>query len=92
MDTTAAQEEITRKLEPVRRLMDWIIPRLQGDDEDKLTAIEMIAQTLEERHCQGIDDAAWMVEKMVDQTGDKRLAIAADAIRKLAAANRAMSP
>lgn len=73
------------------RLVEWIVPRLSGSDEEKKVAVDMITNSVAEATYEGIADAADMVERMANEVPGERgdtLAVAAKALRLLAQKNR----
>jgi len=54
------------------RFLEFIIPRLAGDDADKEQSLEMIFSALEKRYREGLKDAAYIASKLAERDEKSR--------------------
>lgn len=78
---------VQHRLEWTRRLIEWVIPRLKEGEAE--TAVDMIQAALSESYNTGIDDCANIVERLRAERSTHEMKVIEDALRKLAALNRA---
>lgn len=85
--------EVAKRLEWRRRMLLWLLPRINGGEEDKDQFIAMWEAALSEAHDEGIDYAAELVREVAKAKPDiVALPVIAEAIEKLAKRSRATAP
>lgn len=60
----------------------WFVERMPPEDRD--TALEMFAASLEQSFYEGVQDAAWVVEQLSGAMPERAIQIVSKAIRELA--------
>jgi uncharacterized protein (DUF2164 family) len=70
------------------RMIHWLVPRLNGDVQDKEQFLEMFSAAMSEAHNEGVNDAAEVVRRIRAKHPTRELEVAEKALVELERRNR----
>ncbi|HEX2753733.1 MAG TPA: hypothetical protein VHP34_11635 [Alphaproteobacteria bacterium] len=82
-------DSVRRVADSQMHLIRWLLTRVKLCEADQEQIVEMIMAALSESHSRGIDDSAEVVEAVAKAHPSRNLEIVGQALRTLAAKNRA---